>query len=277
MTRKAIYGVWVTLCAATLLALAGCTKNASEPGARPAPPAAESESAGRSPQAPADVRQTPAGQAAPVQASVRGTVIFRGKLPEPIPIDMTADPLCAKINAKGVVLRTAAADAEGGLADAFVYVKKGLEGRQFQAPSEPKVLDQHLCQFEPRVFGIQVGQPLEIRNEDATLHNVHSLPTKSRGFNLGMPMQGMKTLRRFTRPEVLVRIKCDVHPWMSSYAGVVEHPFYDVSDAHGRFSIEGLAPGQYTIEAVHPKLGSIARDLRVTAAGVADLSLEIED
>ncbi len=57
----------------------------------------------------------------------------------------------------------------------------------------------------------------------------------------------------FTAPEVMVRFKCDVHPWMASWVGVVAHPFFAVSDNAGKFDIKGLPPGTYTLEAWHEK------------------------
>jgi uncharacterized protein (DUF2141 family) len=119
------------------------------------------------------------------------------------------------------------------------------------------------------VFGIQVGQPLEIKNSDATLHNVHSLSTKTPQFNLGMPIQNMKLKKAFTAPEVMVKIKCEVHPWMSAYAGVLDHPFFAVSGDDGTFTIKNLPPGEYTIEAWHQKYGSQTQKVTVAADGDA--------
>ncbi len=252
------------------MVLGGCTKNAAE---KPAGGSAETPV---SPPSAVRSSEPPSAQApAHGNASIRGVVRFGGTPPDPVPIEMAADPYCKRINSEGAVLRLIAVDGDGGLADAFVYVKSGLEGRTFDPPSGQVVLDQDHCRFVPRVFGVRVGQDLVIENDDATLHNVHSLPKRSRGFNLGMPMKGMKSVRRFTRPEVLVRIKCDVHPWMSAYAGVVDHPFFAVTDSHGRFAIEGLPAGDYVIEAVHPKAGSVEKRVRVADGESARLSLRL--
>ena len=141
--------------------------------------------------------------------------------------------------------------AGNGLQNAFVYVKDGLGNRTFPVPKTPVVLDQQGCKYRPHVVGIQVGQPLEVRNSDSTLHNVHAIPKVNKEFNFGQPTKGMKSSRTFDKAEVMVPFKCDVHGWMNAYAGVVAHPFFAVSKADGSFEIKGLPPGSYTVEVWH--------------------------
>jgi hypothetical protein len=143
-----------------------------------------------------------------------------------------------------------------GLQNAFVYVKDGLGNRTFQAPQTPVVLDQKGCRYFPHVFGIQVGQPFMIVNNDPTLHNVHAVPKVNNEFNFGQPLKGMKTTRKFDKPEVMVPFKCDVHGWMSAFGGVLSHPFFAVSKADGSYEIKGLPEGTYTIEVWHERLGT---------------------
>jgi hypothetical protein len=114
------------------------------------------------------------------------------------------------------------------------------------------------------VIGIQVGQPLEIVNSDETLHNIHAMPKKNKEFNIGQPVKGLKTQRTFDVAEVMIPFKCDVHKWMNSYAGVLEHPFFAVTGADGSFSIDGVPPGTYTVEAWHEQLGT--KEMSVTVA-----------
>ena len=130
------------------------------------------------------------------------------------------------------------------------------------------------CHYVPHVQGVQVGQPLQIVNSDSTLHNVHGMPKQSKEFNLGMPIQGMKLDRKFDKPEVMVKFKCDVHPWMNAYVGVLDHPFFAVSGADGQYEIKDLPAGTYTVEAWHEKFGVQTQEITVTdaAAGSADFS-----
>jgi hypothetical protein len=122
------------------------------------------------------------------------------------------------------------------------------------------------------VFGVQVGQPVEIRNSDPTLHNVHALAKANREFNTGQPIQGMKTTHVFTAKEVLVPFKCDVHNWMNAYAGVVDHPFFSVTRPDGAFQLTGLPPGTYTIEAVHEKLGAQSQIVTIGEKETKDIA-----
>ena len=116
-------------------------------------------------------------------------------------------------------------------------------------------LDQKGCRYVPHVVGLRTAQPLEVVNSDSTLHNVHGMPETNREFNRGQPLPGVKDIATFTTPEVLIRFKCDVHPWMHAYVGVVDHPFFAVSGSGGKFELKTIPPGTYTIEAVHEKLG----------------------
>lgn len=119
---------------------------------------------------------------------------------------------------------------------------------------------------------MQVGQSLEILNSDPTLHNVHSLAEKSKQFNLGMPIQGMKLKKKFEAPEIMVKLKCDVHPWMSAFIGILNHPFFGVSNDSGDFEIKDLPAGEYTIEAWHEKYGTQTQ--KVTVTDDAPVSIE---
>ncbi len=199
-------------------------------------------------------------------ATVSGKILFDGKTPMSEKAAADADPACQMLHPDGVSLDEVVVNANGTLKNVFVYVKEGIGEKVFESPTTPVVLDQKGCQYKPHVFGIQVNQPLEILNSDDTLHNVHALPKNTKEFNLGMPVKGMKLVKTFTAPEVMVKMKCEVHPWMACYAGVLNHPFYGVSDDTGAFSIKDLPPGQYTIEAWHEKYGVLSQSVTIGSA-----------
>lgn len=169
---------------------------------------------------------------------------------------MSADAACKAMHSTAVTTRHYAVGEKGGLANVFVCVTEGLEGRRFEASTQPVILDQVRCMFEPSVFGIQVGQPLEVVNSDDTLHNVNVESRANPSFNKGQPVKGMRFRRVFTQPETAMRIGCDVHPWMLAYLHVVSHPFFDTTDESGAFEITGLPEGRYTIETWHPRAGT---------------------
>jgi hypothetical protein len=203
---------------------------------------------------------SPAGGAAPVDESkastIQGKVTLEGTPPPNEVIKMNSDPVCMK-EVKGTQTQEYfIVGDDGSLENVFVYVKDGLGTRTFQPPSEAVTLDQQGCRYRPHVFGIQVNQPLKILNSDPTLHNIHAMPKANAEFNLGQPVKGMQTERKFTAKEVMVPFKCDVHGWMNAYAGVLDHPYFAVSGKGGSFELKTLPPGTYTIEAWHEKGGT---------------------
>ncbi len=209
----------------------------------------------------------PAGGAAPVDEStagnINGKIVLEGTAPKNDPIKMNADPVCLR-EAKGAQAQEFFMVGEAGaLQNVFVYVKEGLGDRTFPAPTEPVVLDQKACRYHPHVFGIRVGQPLQVLNSDPTLHNIHALPKGNQEFNTGQPVQGMKFDHTFSAPEIMVPFKCDVHGWMNAYVGVVNHPYFAVSGNDGKFQLKTLPPGSYVIEAWHEKLGTQTQNVTI--------------
>jgi plastocyanin len=202
-------------------------------------------------------------------ATLTGKVAFDGQPPATQKLKMDADANCKLMHPEGVEDDSVLVNANGTLKNVFVYVKEGLKGKKFDAPKDAVKFDQKGCQYSPKVFGIMTGQPLEIINSDNTLHNVHSLSNSSPQFNLGMPIQGMKLKKTFAKPEVMVKIKCDVHPWMAAYAGVLDHPFYAVTGDDGSFEIKNLPPGEYVVEAWHEKFGVQSQNVTIAAEGDA--------
>ena len=124
----------------------------------------------------------------------------------------------------------------------------------------------------PHVLGIQVGQTLEIVNGDPTLHNIHAIPEHNAEFNKAQQAEGWRNTHVFTTPEVMVPFKCDVHRWMSTHVGLLEHPFFSVTGQDGSFTLAGLPPGTYTIEAVHEKLGRQTQTVTLPASGAETIS-----
>ena len=242
-TRLAIPGLLALL---GLFLLVACSKKESSESQPASAPAASS--------APAATPIDPA-----TVGSVSGSVKYDGTAPKRQKIDMSQDPACKGPNeAESIV-----AD-KGGLANVFVYVKDGLGSRTFDVPKEPVVLDQTGCRYHPHVLGVLVGQQLAIKNSDGILHNIKAKGTKNRPFNISQPTV-MTSERTFTAPEVMVPLECNVHGWMHAWLAVLPHPFFAVSGTDGTFSIKGLPPGTYTIEAWHEKYGT--QTATVTVAG----------
>jgi hypothetical protein len=137
------------------------------------------------------------------------------------------------------------------------------------------VLDQKGCRYSPRIFGVRVGQPLEMINSDATLHNVHAMPMVNQEFNRGMPQQNSQMTQIFTAPEQMVKFKCDLHAWMNAYGGVMPHPFFQVTGADGAFSLKGVPPGKYDVAVWTEKLGSASQTVDIGNSANASLNFTL--
>jgi YVTN family beta-propeller protein len=196
-------------------------------------------------------------------ASLRGHVVFEGKRPPPKRISMDAEAACQALHKAPVFDEQVVVDNHGGLANVFVYVKQGLEGKAFAPAQQTVMLEQRGCQFIPRVIALQAGQTLAVRNSDPVSHNVHPKALNNRDWNQQQAPQAPDLERRFAHPEVMIPVKCDVHAWMRSYIGVLDHPFFAVTDANGNFAIEGLPPGEYTLAAWHEIFGEITQKVAV--------------
>ena len=240
--------------AVLVLALAAAACGGSQP----------SEPAGPPPPTVNPVDQATAG-------AIAGRITFEGTAPKPQPIRMDSDPNCAQQNA-GATDQPVIVGANGALQNVFVYVKDGLGNLRFPVPSTPVVLDQKGCMYAPRVLGLQAGQPLEIANSDPTLHNVHAVPMTNQEFNMGYPIQGMKHSHTFSTREVMVPFKCDVHGWMRAWVGVLDHPYFGVTGADGSFTLKGLPPGTYTVEAWHESLGTQTQTVTIGAKESKDVA-----
>lgn len=190
------------------------------------------------------------------KGEIQFSVYLDGTPPKMAAVKMNADRKCLAMHKNPVYFQKVLVNEKGMLQNVFIYVKTGLGSQSFSPPSTPVVLDQRGCMYEPHVFGIMVNQPLEIVNSDRTLHNIHALPKMSRVFNIAQPRQGMKIEKMFPAQEIMVPVKCEVHSWMRCYIGVLDHPYFAVSDADGICDIKGLPPGHYVVTAWHEEFGS---------------------
>jgi plastocyanin len=197
-------------------------------------------------------------------ASVRGTVHFTGTVPPAKPINMAADPVCAKQHAAPAVAQEIVADQKGDLENVVVFVSDGLGDRTFDPPSTPAVFDQKGCLYQPHVMAVRANQPLELVNNDPTSHNIHPVPANNREWNKAEP-PGTKLEDSFAREEIAIPVKCNVHPWMRGYIAVFKHPFFAVTGKDGSFDLSNLPPGTYTIKAWHEKLGTSTQTVTIAA------------
>jgi Carboxypeptidase regulatory-like domain len=189
-------------------------------------------------------------------ATLAGRVSYTGAKPTPRPIDMSANPQCERTHRdRAVTAEDVVVNPNGTLRNVFVWVKSGLPEGSWAVPATPAVLDQHYCMYRPHVIGVMTSQNLQISNSDPVNHNIHPIPQSNEEWNdMQSAGEGPK-IRQFVQQEIMVRVKCNVHPWMRAYIGVVSHPFFAVTGEDGSFTIKGLPPGTYTIQTWHEKFG----------------------
>jgi plastocyanin len=197
---------------------------------------------------------------------VEGTIrLAPGVELEPTAIANTTDPeICGEARTLEDIL---VADNRG-IANVIVTVR---DAPAVETEPATLVLDNSECRFEPHAAAITTGSTLEARNSDAVLHTVHLYGPKE--LNISLPVEGMTSARVLDQPG-LYAVKCDVHGWMQAFVRVDSHPFHAVTDAEGRFEIEGLPRGSYTLELWHEKLGPAAHEVRVD--GTAPVAVAIE-
>ncbi len=211
----------------------------------------------------------PAEQPTPIDqstvATVSGKVSFQGQQPKLAVIHMDQDPVCVnKHPGEAVHVEDGAVNSNGTLPNVFVYVKQGAEKYAFATPTDQVILDQNGCAYKPHVLGIMVRQDLHIISSDPTTHNIHPMPKDNREWNMSQAPNAAPIDQKFARPEIMIPVKCNQHPWMRAYIGVTKNPFYAVTGSDGTFTIQGLPPGDYTIEAWTAIDGGKTQDQKVT-------------
>jgi hypothetical protein len=201
-----------------------------------------------------------------------GAVTYAGRPPEGEAIDMSADAYCVDQHTSEVIDQPIRMGSNGGLADVLVHVTNAPSGGP--DASDEVLLDQIGCLYTPFVIVARAGQTVTIRNSDQTLHNVRVSPRVNRGFNLGQPIRGMESRRSFSEEELGIPVQCDIHGWMHASIHVLDHGFFALSAEDGSFALPDLPAGEYTIEAVHPTLGTSSQTVTVGEAGAAEIAFE---
>jgi plastocyanin len=239
-------GFWIAVVAVVLL-IGGCGRDADESPAAP-----------------------PRAQPTYGNATVRGTVKFVGSAPKRAEItnkpchDHAASPLLDET----VVVN----EKTGTLANVFLCLADAPPSDG--SAREPAVLDQKDCRYVPHVVGVQVGQRLRVKSSDPkTLHNTHYAPQANRPGNFGLTDAGMERSVTFEKPE-FIRVKCDVHPWMTAYIGVFDSPFFATSgENEGRFEIARVPAGKYKLIAWHEQLGQVEQPVEVKDGEAVDVTV----
>jgi plastocyanin len=203
--------------------------------------------------------------------TIAGRVLFTGEAPVMPEIDMSSNPQCERQHHSPQKAQTVVVNSNKTLRNVFVWIKDGLPHAHWTPPAQSATLDQRGCVYEPHVLGIMTGQQLEILNDDPVNHNVHAESQVNPAWNESEPPRAEHKFKRFDSPEVMFPMTCSVHPWMRSYIGVSPHPFFAVTGDDGSYTLKGVPPGTYTVEAVHEKYGRKEGKLTLAPSGAAQL------
>jgi uncharacterized membrane protein/plastocyanin len=207
--------------------------------------------------------------------TLKGMIIFEGKAIQGKKLNLPAG--CSS-HKSGATFSNEVLVKNGKLQNVLIRVVKGLEGKTYpDVPQEEIFLDQINCQYSPRVVAARVGQKVTFINSDPIFHNVRSVTTLNQRFNVAMPKKDQRETKIFLKPEIFLQTKCSVHPWMTAYVAVMDHPFYDVSDEKGEFEIKDLPAGTYTIEAWHETLGLKTQELTISKDSHPDLKFNFKN
>lgn len=257
---KLLAAVLAVVCATVLT---GCGGSDTDDAASPRPAAGGT---------PGDA----AGGAQEGGTGVRGVAKLNGPVPERVVLQTEGDPQCTIMHQDEPLLSDRELiSPDGGIQNVFVYVKEAPAG-DYPPPAEQEVIDQVACRYIPHVLGVQVGQEISVRNSDPTLHNVRSFARVNRPFNNSQPKGTPPRIKKFDKAEMAIRLKCDIHPWMTAFVFAMDHPFFAVTDAEGGFAISGLPAGEYTLVAWHEKYGEQEAVVTVTEGELATADFTFE-
>ena len=197
-------------------------------------------------------------------AKIQGQILFEGTLPKAVRLNMAGEAECHVMHTQPVLSQNFLINSEGGFGNVFVWIKEGLKHLQAPPPPDPVHLDQRGCLYVPGVVGVQIGQSLEISNSDSLTHNVHPMPEVNYEWNRTQRSGAAPLQLTYTEPELMIPVKCNLHPWMRAYINMVPHPFFSVTGEDGRFEIGGLPAGSYVLEAIHANAGRLELPIILT-------------
>ncbi len=201
--------------------------------------------------------------------TIRGVVSFEGAVPPPETVAVTED---ADVCGERQEVQLLEVDGDGGLANAIVSLVDIEAGAALEVGASPPALDQRDCRFSPHLLIAAADAPVAILNSDPIMHNVHTLTFENRAVNRSQPPGVRKIELSFPRPEK-VKVRCDVHEWMSAWIIAVDHPYHAVTSGDGSFVIENVPPGTYTLEVWQEALGSTSETVTVEPGGTAEASI----
>lgn len=187
---------------------------------------------------------------------------YDGQAPKPVaPAGVGAVAFCAPL---GVVDESLVVGPKGELRNVVMWMQTSATSKAPDGSAAMKALakevkvDNKGCRYEPRITMMHNSQLLVIGNPDAIGHNTKGDLFANPSFNELVPPGGAITLKPFLKSERRpMPLACNIHPWMSGYLLIQDHPFFGASDATGTLTISHIPEGKYTFILWHEKGGFI--------------------
>ncbi|RMG16556.1 MAG: TonB-dependent receptor [Deltaproteobacteria bacterium] len=268
---KRIAGVLAVL---ALVAVTGCESKGGTGEAPAAAPAAAKKEAPKKEEAKTEApkkEEAKPAAAAEGNRKITGVVTFEGEPPPRTELKMNADPVCAK-KSKGAKSESVLVK-DGKLQNVVVYISSELPAKPGTGEVE---IHQNGCLYRPRVQCASAGQTIKIVNGDETMHNVHAYLGEGKAktlFNQAQVPHGPAITKSTKKAGELWHFTCDVHPWMEGFIFVANNGYCAVTGEDGKFTIEGLAPGEYELTFWHEKYGTKTQKVTVPADKDAEVTV----
>jgi hypothetical protein len=200
---------------------------------------------------------------------IEGKITYEGTLPKSKQLSMVNEPTCAKQYTTTVFPENVVAGPNNSLSNVVVYISAA--GQEGPAPAQPAMLKQRGCRYIPHVLAIETNQEIWVQNEDSVTHTVHPMARINNELNRSQPPGTPPLVIKYDKPEI-IRVKCELHPWMRGVFVVLKSSHHSVSDEGGRFSLPDLPPGKYTVKAWHEQFGEQSQVVSIGGGETKELN-----
>lgn len=193
-------------------------------------------------------------------ATIRGTVKVEGKLPKLPPLQITKyKEVCKDVPNESLIV-----GPSQGVRYAVVTLEGMTKGKAVEKETAHE-LDNVKCRFLPHVQAASIGQFIVFKNSDPILHTAHAFFTSEQQpqFNVGL-FPGRVSRKPLITTGV-AKIQCEVHPWMTAYIVVTDHPYHAVTDSYGEYLINDIPAGSYRLKVWHESLATEEKPVEAKA------------
>lgn len=201
--------------------------------------------------------------------ALNGHVTYEGTPKKLRPIDMSAEPTCAKFYSAPPMPEVSLTGNDNSLQNVIVYVSAGASDENFTGPVMH--INQRGCRYTPHVVAVQTNQEVWVQNDDTVTHSVHPMAKSNTEWNRSQPPGTPPVVIRYGQPE-FIRVKCELHPWMRGVLAVFKNSHHAITDSTGAFTLAELPPGKYTVTAWHEVYGSVSKEITIAPGQNADLN-----